>query len=92
MEYQVDCDVPRQRLGRADVIFKVRQDRNTVGTLEVSKGGVVWFPRDNTYGYKLTWIKFDEMMQEGGRPRAEKRNRSTRKRADEVPSPSSEQG
>ena len=38
----------------------------TVGALHVSRGAVVWFPSGTTYGYKMGWKKFDEIMQEYG--------------------------
>lgn len=30
--------------------------------MKVSKGSLVWFPKDTTYGHKISWGKFDELM------------------------------
>lgn len=64
--HQVDITLPRRELGRADAIFDVKADGVTVGALHVSRGAVVWFPSRTTYGYKLGWSRFDELMQEHG--------------------------
>ena len=64
--HQVDITLPKRELGRADAIFDVKADGEVVGALHVSRGAVVWFPSGATYGYKLGWAKFDELMQENG--------------------------
>ena len=43
-----------------------------LGTLAVSNGSIVWFPKGTTYGYKMGWSKFDRTMQ-GETARVEKR-------------------
>lgn len=64
--HEVDMTLPKRELGRADAIFEVKADGATVGALHISRGAVVWFPAGNTYGYKLGWKKFDELMQGNG--------------------------
>jgi len=44
MAYQVDFTIPSRTLGRADVTFVVKTRGKVVGTLEVSKGALVWYP------------------------------------------------
>ena len=63
MAHDVIVDMPPRPLKRQDVTFKVKQDSVLLGTLEVSNGSVVWFPRGASYGCKMGWEKFDEMMQ-----------------------------
>ena len=46
----------------ASVISK-KGDGTVLGTLAVSNGSIVWFPRGTSYGYKMGWAKFDELMQ-----------------------------
>ncbi len=70
--HDVDVTLPTRELGRADVIFDVRVDGSTLGALHVSRGAVVWFPVGNTYGYRLDWTSFAQLMQENG-VRSEKR-------------------
>ena len=31
---------------------------------QVSNGSVVWFPKGTTYGLKVGWAKFDEIMKD----------------------------
>ena len=64
--HEVDMTLPRRELGRADAVFDIKADGATVGALHVSRGAVVWFPSGTTYGYKLGWARFDELMQEYG--------------------------
>jgi hypothetical protein len=64
MVHQVVFDVPARELGRADIKFQVRRDKELVGTLAVSNGSIVWFPRDTTYGHKLDWSTFDKLMRD----------------------------
>jgi hypothetical protein len=64
--HQVDITLPKREIGRADAIFDVKADGVTLGALHVSRGAVVWFPSGTTYGYKMGWGKFDEIMQEHG--------------------------
>jgi hypothetical protein len=71
-KHEVAFDVPKRPLGRADIEFTVKENRSILGTLTVSNGSVVWFPKAAKYGYKMGWSRFDKMMQEHAR-RQEKR-------------------
>lgn len=62
MGHEVTFSVPQRPLGGKDIEFDVRRDGATLGTLKVSRGGLVWRPRDSTYGYFLTWSKLDEVV------------------------------
>lgn len=72
MAHHVDITLPTRDLGRADAIFRVKRAGSTLGTLHVSKGSVVWFPRDTNWGHKLGWADFNELMRQRG-SRSEKR-------------------
>ncbi len=63
-KHEVAFDVPKRPLGRADIEFTVKENGKTMGTLRVSNGSVVWFPRATTFGCKMNWSKFDKTMQE----------------------------
>jgi hypothetical protein len=65
-------EIPRKEIKRADVSFTVRRDGRKFGTLEISNGSIVWFPASTTYGRKMGWKRFDEVMEEETR-RREKR-------------------
>ncbi len=62
MAHDVRFSVPERSLGKSDVRFAVYRDGELLGTLEVSKGAVVWFPPGTTYGHKARWADFDMMM------------------------------
>jgi hypothetical protein len=49
-----------------DVEFDVKEDGGVVGTLKISKGTVEWRPKDFSYGFHLSWVKFSEIMQGHG--------------------------
>lgn len=66
MAHEVSFDIPTRDLGKADVEFHVKKDGAKLGTLKVSKGAVVWFPKDTTYGYKIRWEDFGKMMVDNG--------------------------
>jgi hypothetical protein len=70
--HDVDVTMPRRELGRSDVIFDVKVDGVTLGALHISRGAVVWFPAGNTYGHKLDWSRFAQIMEANG-PRLETR-------------------
>jgi phage pi2 protein 07 len=64
MAHDVKFSLPERTLGKSDVRFKISNDEGLMGTLCVSKGSLVWYPKGNTYGYKVSWKKFDEFMKE----------------------------
>jgi hypothetical protein len=72
VRHDVDFSIPSRDLGRADVEFNVWQDGLKHGTLRISKGSVVWFPKNNSWGFKIGWTKFDVLLKENG-TRLEKR-------------------
>lgn len=61
-KHNVSFSIPQRDLGRADVEFLVKQDGAVLGTLAVSNGSLVWFPKGTTYGCKMGWTRFDEHM------------------------------
>ena len=71
MQHHVTFDVPTRDLGKADIHFRVEIDGKILGKLEVSKGSVVWYPKDKTWGHKANWSKFDQLMRD--EPRTERR-------------------
>lgn len=64
MAHEVSFDIPERLLGRADIKFTVKENGSVLGTLTVSNGSIVWFPKGTTYGCKMGWSKFDKLMQE----------------------------
>jgi len=64
MSHKVTFSIPERELGREDVEFKINFKGAKVGTLKVSKGTLVWVPKDHTYGHKIGWKDFDVLMKE----------------------------
>ncbi|GIV82821.1 MAG: hypothetical protein KatS3mg073_0733 [Meiothermus sp.] len=71
-KHDVSFNIPQRALGKADVEFLVKRDGSVLGTLAVSNGSIVWFPKGATYGLKVGWKKFNDIMQESA-TRFEKR-------------------
>ena len=69
--HDIRFSIPDRELGKADIEFKVKKAGKLFGTLRVSKGSIVWLPKDTTYGHKIGWNKFDEVMRD--QKRSEKR-------------------
>lgn len=67
MSHEVKVSMPDRDLGKADIEFSVKKNGKKFGTLKVSKGSVVWVQKDDTYGFKMWWTAFDEMMRANGR-------------------------
>lgn len=72
MAHKVVMTLPPREIKRADAVFDVERDGKKFGTLEVSNGSLVWFPAHTTYGQKVAWKKFDELMEQHA-TRVEKR-------------------
>ena len=72
MAHDVYFSIPSRTLGRSDVEFQVYSDDEMLGTLKVSKGTIVWFPANTTYGFSLEWEKLDKIMRKEAK-RFEKR-------------------
>ncbi len=69
--HDIRFSIPDRELGKAEIEFKVKKAGKLFGTLRVSKGSIVWLPKDTTYGHKIGWNKFDEVMRD--QKRSEKR-------------------
>lgn len=66
-KHDVSFSIPQRALGKADVKFHVKRDGSVHGTLEVSNGSVVWFPKGTSYGYKIGWERFEDVLKENAR-------------------------
>ena len=69
--HKVFFDLPTRELGKSDVHFTVHKDGSVFGKLEVSKGALVWYPRNARRGHKVGWSRFDEFVT--SRRKSEKR-------------------
>ncbi len=62
MAHDVTFNVPERPLASKDIVFDVKSNGAMLGTLKVSRGGIVWRHRDNKFGHYLTWEKVDEVV------------------------------
>ena len=70
--HKVVMTLPPREIKRADASFAVNRDGKKFGTLEISNGSIVWYPSGTTYGAKMGWKKFHDLMEENA-TRVEKR-------------------
>ena len=71
--HKVTLNMPALEIGKSDVSFSIRKDSSKIGELRISNDAAVWFPANNSYGYKLSWQKLAELFEEYGTHKAEKR-------------------
>lgn len=64
MAHDVQFSVPARKLGRSDVGFLVKNNDRVAGTLKVSNGSLVWFPKKTTRGHRMSWRKFGQLMED----------------------------
>ena len=64
MAYEVEFSVPNRPLGKTDIKFVVRIEDKVLGTLLISKGALVWFPKKTNYGHKVPWKQFHKIATE----------------------------
>jgi len=66
-EHTVEVKTPALEVGRADIVFTVRQDGQVHGRLKISKGGVEWMQRsDSKKAFHMSWNTFDRVLSEKG--------------------------
>ncbi len=75
MAHDVNFSVPLRPLGSSDVVFVINRDSGRFGMLRISKGSLVWYPKNGKKGRKVSWDKFDEFMLE--QPSKESRKRQS---------------
>ena len=70
MAHDVTFRMPERTVGNADIEIAVREDGDLLGTLGISKGGLLWVPANKRIGYTLEWGMFDRLAREHGRRHA----------------------
>lgn len=58
MQHKLEMQIPSLNIERADARFTVKVNGAMLGQACLSKGGIVWFPANHHYGYKLSWATF----------------------------------
>jgi hypothetical protein len=65
-QHDVLFTVPQRPVGNADIEFIVKRNGKRFGLLRISKGAIEWIHRDRTYGSKMSWKQFDDLVADGG--------------------------
>jgi hypothetical protein len=65
-QHEVKFNVPKRPLAHKDIEFEIDQNGRKFGELRVSKGGVLWVPRNDQLGFKLPWRKLAQLAEEFG--------------------------
>jgi hypothetical protein len=68
----VDLEASAVEVKAKDVVFKIYRRKRKLGELRVSRGAIVWRGRFDQLGRKLSWRRFDDLMQQVA-PRQERR-------------------
>lgn len=63
-EHNVYVELPTLEVGKVDAIFKIFQDGKVLGRIELSKGGIDWYPTNAKVPLTLGWEHFDKMFKE----------------------------
>jgi hypothetical protein len=50
-KHKVMYEIPEREQGTSDIVFSVTEEGKALGKLRVSKGWIVWVPRQGQYGY-----------------------------------------
>jgi hypothetical protein len=62
MATEVTFQAPWRELGRTDVQFQIKIDGETLGKLDISQGGVDWYPKNARNPTFVTWEKFARLF------------------------------
>lgn len=53
-------------MGRADIVFEIKKDKEKLGELRISNGAAVWFPKGKRFGYRVGWAELDKFFVDEG--------------------------
>lgn len=64
-KHDIKFSIPEKDLGKVDVSFSIKEDGKQLGRLEISKGGVDWYPKSAQTPKRFIWSKLAELLNEG---------------------------
>jgi|GEM_PF-2580191 hypothetical protein len=63
MAHTIRVEVPQRDLGKLDAVVEIRNENGLIGTLNISKGGVDYWPKGvKTNVITKTWVQFDKLF------------------------------
>ena len=62
--HDIKFSIPEKDLGNVDTSFSIKEDGKQLGTLDISKGGVDWYPKNAKVAKSFSWSKLAELLNE----------------------------
>ena len=47
----------------SDVVLEIKKNSKKLGELHISRGAIEWVPNNARYKRRMTWTKFDSLME-----------------------------
>ena len=65
MAHKITMHQPSEHLLSSDVVFIVRKDRTKIGELHISKGNIVWWPKNSKMRkYRVKWSDIPKLFED----------------------------
>ena len=62
MAHNVEFMVPQRELGKVDIEFIISKDGGQLGKINISKGGIDYYPKNAKKPIRMTWTQLDSMF------------------------------
>ena len=62
--YEVEASLSKMLLNKSKNSFVIKYGRSVLGTLEISRGSIQWYPRKGRNPITLNWKQFADLMEE----------------------------
>jgi len=62
-EHNISFSLPELEMGKVDAHFYIYKDKEKLGRITISKGGLDYYARNKKKPIKISWSKFDELLQ-----------------------------
>lgn len=62
--HKVFVNLPSREIGKVDVLFDIIQNDQKLGQINISKGGLDYYPSNSKKPIKIKWKQFDKMIRE----------------------------
>lgn len=63
-KHNVYFDLPEREIGKVDANFYIYQNKEKLGQITISKGGMDYYPSNSKKPIKISWSQFDKMVKE----------------------------
>ena len=73
MAKRIVCQLPELPVTRNDIVFQINEPDGRVGQLQISQGGITWFPVNAQKGKIISWDKLIDFISDFGKATSEKK-------------------